>query len=594
MALLILFGFLAGAATAVSPCVLPVLPIVLSAGTLGGRRRPLGIVIGLTLSFTFASVLLVYLISAFELPNSLLRTLAVLTLIGFGITLIVPPLAARLEGFMSRFTGRLKIDQRGTGFGSGMLIGLALGLVYAPCAGPILAGVITTSAAQTLTAGRLAVALAYGAGSGVVLYILMLGGRKLTRRLSTHAGQFQQAMGVVMVLVGLAMLGQYDLRFQTYIAAHLPSGLVNPTGTLEAKATKGRLTELSGIKRVSTAPKLTADGAASATSTKTAAGYKSTLPVLGTAPEFTGTQQWFNTPGGKPLTLAQLRGKVVLIDFWTYSCINCIRTFPELKALDAKYRSKGLVIVGIHAPEFPFEKSASNVAAAIKRSGLGYPVVQDNNLATWTAYGNQYWPANYLIDAKGQVRYTHFGEGGESEKEAAVRSLLREAGSSLSTLGGDARVGSQITASDAALTPESYVGDERAENFTNGAIVPGTHQYAVVPASIPLNQLSYGGAWHVTSLSSTALSASSTLAVHYQARRVYLVLGTASGKPGVVTATIDGKPVPATMAGADLQASRVTVNGQRLYTLLDLPKVETGTLRLKFAPGVQAYAFTFG
>jgi cytochrome c biogenesis protein CcdA/thiol-disulfide isomerase/thioredoxin len=593
VALLIIFGFLAGAATALSPCVLPVLPVVLSAGALGGRRRPLGIVVGLTLSFTFATVALVYLISALGLPNSLLRTLAVLVLIGFGITLIVPALSSRVEGWMSRFTGRLRIDQRGTGFGSGMVVGLALGLVYAPCAGPILAGVITTSAAQTLTVGRVAVALAYGAGSGLVLYILMLGGRRLTRKLAAHSGRFQQAMGLLMVVVGIAMIGQYDLRFQTYIAAHLPGGLVNPTGNLEAKVTKGRLTELRGIRLAPTAPDTTADGAKAATTTKSAAGFKSSLPKLGAAPEFTGTGHWFNTAGGKPLTIAGLRGKVVLIDFWTYSCINCIRTLPSLEALDAKYRSKGLVIIGIHSPEFPFEKSTSNVADAIKRDGIKYPVVQDNDLATWTAWGNQYWPANYLIDANGQVRYTHFGEGGESQKESAIRSLLQEAGNAKSALGTDAKVGPQITASNADLTPESYVGSERAQDFVNGAITPGLHNYGALPASLQQDHLAYGGTWQVASLDATAKSAGASLALHYQARRVYLVLGTASGKQGTVTVTVDGKPVT-TGAGSDVKNSRVIVNGQRLYTLLDLPKVQKGTLHLQMSPGVQAYAFTFG
>src|SRR3954469_6273911 len=384
MALLALFALLAGAATAVSPCVLPVLPVVLSAGATGGRRRPLGIVTGLTLSFTFATVALVYVIDALGLPDDLLRMAAIIVLLLFGATLVVPALAARVEGWLTRLAPSAHRGDENGGFWSGLLVGLSLGLVYAPCAGPILAGVITVSASQSFTAGRLAVAFAYGVGSAIVLYGLMLGGRRVTRRLSRNAGRFQMATGAVMVLVAVAMLADLDTRFQTAIAAHLPSVLVDPTSNLESKVVHVR------------------------------------QPSLGLAPDFTGNQRWFNTPGDKPLHLAQLRGKVVLVDFWTYTCINCLRTLPYLKALDARYRKDGLVIVGVHTPEFPFERDAGNVQAAIKQNGIHYPVAQDNKYKTWDAWGNQYWPAEYFIDANGKVRFTHFGEGGYAEKEHVV------------------------------------------------------------------------------------------------------------------------------------------------------------------------------
>ncbi|MGB7589307.1 MAG: cytochrome c biogenesis protein CcdA, partial [Solirubrobacterales bacterium] len=229
MVLLILFGFVAGAATALSPCVLPVLPIALAAGATGGRKRPLGIVAGLAVSFTFATVALVYVIAALGLPNDLLRTVAIAVLIAFGISLMIPALAARIEATMSRFAGRAKVRSGGEGFWSGAAVGASLGLVYAPCAGPILAGVITVSASQTFTAGRLAVALSYGAGSAVSLYLLMLGGRRLAAPLARRGIGLQIAMGVVMIAVALAMLGNYDLKFQNAIASDLPSFLVNPS-----------------------------------------------------------------------------------------------------------------------------------------------------------------------------------------------------------------------------------------------------------------------------------------------------------------------------------------------------------------------------
>src|SRR4051794_20337826 len=413
MVLLMAFAFLAGIGTALSPCVLPVLPIALSAGATGGSRRPLGIVTGLALSFTFATVALVYVIHALGLPDDLLRKLAIAGLIGFGIALAIPAVGDRIEARLSRIAGgRHARGGEDGGFGSGLLLGASLGLVYAPCAGPILAGVITLSASQTFTAGRLATALAYGIGSAVALYVLMLGGRRLTRRLARRSGRLQQGLGVVMAVVGVLMVANLDTRFQNAIASDLPSFLVNPTGGLEKSAPVSK--ELANVR--GHAPQR-----------------------LGRAPEIRGTQRWFNTPGGRPLTLAELgrQKRVVLIDFWTYTCINCIRTLPKLKAWDAKYRADGLTVIGVHTPEFPFEKDAGNVGAAIRQDGVRYPVAQDNDYTTWDAYHNAYWPAEYLIDAEGQVRHVHFGEGDYDQTERAIRALLAESGRS--RLGGLAR-----------------------------------------------------------------------------------------------------------------------------------------------------------
>src|SRR3954447_14122225 len=247
MVLLVLFAFVAGIGTALSPCVLPVLPIALSAGATAGSRRPLGIVTGLALSFTFATVALVYVIHALGLPDNLLRKVAIAGLIGFGVALAIPAVGGRIEAWLSRVVRvRPRSDDR-AGFGSGMLVGLSLGLVYAPCAGPILAGVITLSASQTFTAGRLATALAYGIGSAVALYVLMIGGRKLARRLSRRSGRLQQGMGVVMVAVAVLMAFSVDVRFQNAIASDLPSFLVNPTGDLEdSGSVKKQLADVRG------------------------------------------------------------------------------------------------------------------------------------------------------------------------------------------------------------------------------------------------------------------------------------------------------------------------------------------------------------
>ncbi|MDX6602203.1 MAG: hypothetical protein QOF13_1405 [Solirubrobacterales bacterium] len=592
MVLLMLFGFVAGAGTALSPCVLPVLPIALSAGATGGRRRPLGIVVGLALSFTFATVALVYLISALGLPDDLLRKMAIVVLLAFGVSLMIPPLAARIEATMSRFAGRAGVaGGKGDGFWSGTAVGASLGLVYAPCAGPILAGVITVSASQPFTAGRLAVALSYGIGSAVVLYFLMLGGRRLTAPLARRGVGLQIAMGAVMVVVALAMARDYDVRFQNEIASSLPSFLVNPTEGLEDTASaRTALNDIRGESPHGVGAKATSAASAvreSAEKQPAPDAKRSGLPVLGMAPEFVGNQQWFNTPGARPLTLRSLRGRVVLVDFWTYSCINCLRTLPYLTAWDRTYRKDGLTIVGVHSPEFPFEKDAGNVAEAIERNGIHYPVAQDNDLATWSAYGTQYWPSEYFIDARGQVRFAHYGEGEYGEKEKIIRQLLAEAGRPVSRHDSGAH---GIEASAGVTTPETYLGAARAERFTNPMLSPGSHEFAKAPPPGP-NEFAYHGRWRITLDSATAEDGS--LDLNFGARRVYLVLGS-PGKSRSVRVLLDGRPISSGLAGSDVHEGNVDVTAQRLYSLVDLPSVGHHLLTLEPEAGVTGYAFTFG
>jgi cytochrome c biogenesis protein CcdA/thiol-disulfide isomerase/thioredoxin len=584
MALLILFGFVAGAATALSPCVLPVLPIALSAGATGGQRRPLGIVAGLAVSFTFATVALVYVIAALGLPDDLLRKLAIVVLIGFGVVLMIPPLAARIEATMSRFASRAGVKSGGgDGFWSGTAVGASLGLVYAPCAGPILAGVITVSASQLFTAGRLAVALSYGVGSAVVLYLLMLGGRRVTAPLARRGLGLQVAMGAVMVVVALAMLGNYDVKFQNAIASDLPSFLVNPSKPLEdTAAAHDALAEVRGPSGG------LGEAVAEAAPMPVPSGHDSGLPVYGPAPEFVDNQRWFNTPGDRPLTLRSLRGRVVLVDFWTYSCINCLRTLPYLTAWDKRYRKDGLTIVGVHSPEFPFEKDAGNVEEAIERNEIEYPVAQDNDLATWNAYGNQYWPAEYFIDARGRVRFAHFGEGEYGEKEKVIRELLAEAGHRPAAKASGVHA---IAPSQGVTTPETYLGAARAERFTNPMLSPGSHDFGG-PESPPNDEFAYRGRWRIALDSATAEDGAA-LDLSFGARRVYEVLGS-PGHSRRMRVLLDGRPIPASLAGADVHDGTVIVSAQRLYELVDLPKVEHHVLRLIPEPGVAGYSFTFG
>ena len=566
-----LFAFVAGAGTALSPCVLPVLPVALAAGATGGRRRPLGVVTGLVVSFTFATVALVYVIAALGMPDDLLRNVAIGVLAGFGAVLIVPTLAARAEAALGRLTRRVPVVAGGEGFWSGAVLGLSLGLLYAPCAGPILAGVITVSASQEFTAGRLGVALSYSTGSALVLYGLMLGGRRVTARLARRASVVQPAIGVVMVAVAIAMAAELDIRFQTEIADNLPAAIVNPTRELEESddAREG-LADVSGD-----------GGEGTIAQAEAAESEGGGLPVLGRAPEIRGTQRWFNTAGGQALTLRELRGKVVLIDFWTYSCINCIRTLPHLKAWDERYRDAGLTIVGLHAPEFPFERDADNVDRAVQQNGIDYPVAQDNDFATWTAYGNQFWPAKYLIDARGRVRYTHFGEGEYDGTEQAIRTLLEEAGGD--ELGG--RAAARCQAAIAGATPETYLGAERAERFVTGPFGEGTQTFRFddgQAAGLPTHHLALDGRWLIRRQSAEPAGHRSRLYLRFAARRVFLVLGSRDA-PGSVEVVLDGRPY-----------RTVRVHEHRLYELVRLRRPGIHLLTLSVPRGVEGYAFTFG
>jgi len=601
MVVLLGFAILAGAGTALSPCALPVLPALLSAGATGGRRRPLGIVLGLSITFTVTIVGLANVVDGVGLGNDPLRDLSIVVLLGFGVALLMPDVAARIEAPLSRLSrfgvGGMR-SAKGDGFRSGLLVGGALGFVYTPCASPILAAVISVSAA---TGKTIALALAYAAGSAVVLLALALGGRRLFERVR-KAGRgplLGRALGVIMILTGVAIITNLDVNFDQFVAEKIPN--VNLAASLEcSKAVTGRLHEITGheAKFVPANGSSNCEGAHTSTvhplardaSQASLLAAAHALPDLGTAPEFTETEDWFNTPGDRPLSLSGLHGHVVLVDFWTYTCINCIRTLPYLKAWDAAYRKDGLTIVGVEAPEFAFEKQASNVRDAIDQFGLRYPVVQDNNMGTWNAYGNEYWPADYLIDAGGQVRYATFGEGDYDKTETAIRALLAEAGAQV---GGKGHPTGVIVPSELA-TPESYTGTERAQGFVKGPF-SGTHEYGPPPAKeLALNQLAYSGTWNVGAQPAEAVSEGAGINLHFKAKNAYLVLSSQNERPLQVQVMLDGRPIPAAESGADVHDGFVTVRRQRLYALVSLPGDQSHELALRFAKGVVAYDFTFG
>jgi cytochrome c biogenesis protein CcdA/thiol-disulfide isomerase/thioredoxin len=595
MIVLLGFALLAGAGTALSPCVLPVLPALLSAGGVGGARRPLGIVLGLSVTFTVTIVGVAQVVDGVGLGSDPLRGVAIAVLLAFGLALLMPQLSARLEAPLSRLA-RFGPRTTGDGFLSGLLVGGALGFVYTPCASPILAAVISVGAASGRT---VAIALAYAAGSALVLLALTLGGRRLFDRVRA-AGRgpaLQRALGLIMIATALAMLANLDVNFDQFVAQNIPD--VNLTAALECSSTvTGRLHQITGREAKFKPANGSSPCGGSSSTLHTAAANASraslvadaqTLQNLGAAPPFTDTQRWFNTPGEKPLSLGSLRGHVVLVDFWTYTCINCIRTLPYLKAWDAAYRRDGLTIIGVETPEFAFEKDAGNVANAIEQFGLRYPVVQDNNMGTWNAYANAYWPADYLIDAQGNVRYASVGEGDYGKTETAIRALLAEAGA---PVGGRGHPRGVVVPSREA-TPETYLGTERAQGWVNGPKA-GLHDYGQSAAThLAVNDFLYSGTWKIAGQPAVA-GPGAGIDVEFQAKNAYLVLSARGERPLPVQVLLDGRPIPASEAGADVHGGIATVRRQRLYTLVSLHRSEQHRLTLRFAPGVTGYAFTFG
>ncbi len=594
MALLLAFALLAGAGTAITPCVLPVLPALLSASAVGGRRRPLGIVIGLAATFTIAIVALAQLVKGVGLASGAARDVAIVVLIVFGVVMLVPDLAARIQAPLSRLA-QFGPKTRGSGFWSGLGVGGALGFVCAPCAGPILAAVTSVSASSGASARIVAVALAYSVGLGAMLLLYAVGGRFVIERLrrSLRGHIVERALGVILLATGVAMAANLDVRFEEALAKNtsLPAFLIDPTRSLETSgAVQSRLASLRPGSPFATRQQ---EASASPVSTQVGVslpGVKTpSLPHLGTAPEFAHTQRWFNTPGGSPLTLSGLRGHVVLIDFWTYTCINCIRTLPFLKGLYATYHPYGFDVIGVETPEFTFEQDAGNVEQAIQSEGLRYPVVQDNQYGTWNAWGNQYWPAEYLVDSHGAVRHTQFGEGDYKQSEAAVRELLYQAGVRSLPPPMSAHA---IMPSSNLQTPETYLSPDRAQGFAQ-PLKSGVHVYGSLPYVHP-NQFALKGTWSISSQNATPVSAGATIQAGFDAANVYLVMTSSGNTPRSVGVLLDGKPIPAADAGTDVHAGTVSVQGQRLYSLVSLRSDEFHDLTLQVPPGVSAYDFTFG
>jgi cytochrome c biogenesis protein CcdA/thiol-disulfide isomerase/thioredoxin len=594
MPLLLLFALIAGAGTAITPCVLPVLPALLSASAAGGRRRPIGIVIGLAITFTIAIVALAQLVNGVGLAAGAARTLAIVVLLIFGAVLLVPELAERVQAPLSRLA-RFGPKTRGDGFLSGLAVGGALGFVCAPCAGPILAAVTSVSATSGATTQILAIALAYSLGLSAVMLLYALGGRKVLDSVRRHTGGHvvERSLGAVLLITAVVMATNLDVRFEEALAKNtsLPAFLTDPTASLEnSSAVQNRLAQLRRPSRYAQREKL-----ASLTPMPQAAGVAipgvktPALPKLGAAPPFTDNQRWFNTPANRPLTLQGLKGRVILVDFWTYTCVNCIRTLPFLKGLYAHYHRAGLEVVGVETPEFTFEREAANVQQAVASDGLRYPVVQDNRYGTWNAYQNQFWPAEYFIDAHGQVRHTQFGEGNYKEDEAAVRELLYQAGARNLPA---PMTATAIMPSKNLGTPETYLTTQRAQGLAQ-PLKAGAHFYPGVTAPI-LNEFGLHGTWNATAESATPVAAGASITGRFQAAHVYLVMTSTDNRPRSARVLLNGKPIPAKDAGSDVHDGAVRVQDQRLYSLISLPDDQQQTFTIQIPPGISAYDFTFG
>jgi cytochrome c biogenesis protein CcdA/thiol-disulfide isomerase/thioredoxin len=567
MSILVPIAFAAGVITVFTPCILPVLPIILAGGTTGSKRRPYAIVAGLVTTFTVFTLAGAWVFQQLHLPERWQIRIGALLLLVAALTLILPRAGALLErpfAFLSR--------RRVGDLGSGYLLGASLGLDFVPCAGPVLAAVSANVGRHRVGVETVFVALAYAVGAALPMLAIARGSRRLAESFRAHARTLRLALGALMAVTAILIYDPLNKGWVEHLQTSVPAYIKPVQDALEGNGKADR--ELSRLKdgRRRT---FTDVGARTLPPLAVASRpVKVALNDYGLAPNFLKISHWLNTPGEGPLTIRGLRGKVVLVDFWTYSCINCLRTLPYLADWDKRYRGKGLVIVGVHTPEFGFEHDLGNVRRAIDRLGVRYPVALDTDYGTWEAYSNQYWPADYLVDQTGHVRHVHVGEGDYRESERLIRLLLRA--------GGDSRLpvpGRDVDRTPRGTrTPETYLGYFRLERFdSDKLIVQRPHDYRL-PTALPRDHWAYGGTWTVESERAIA-GDGARLQLHFHARKVHLVLG---GK-GVVAVALDGKT-----------RGVVRVNGSRLYTLVSQRKPGDGKLDLYFTPGVSAYAFTFG
>ncbi len=544
-------AFVEGVGLILSPCILPILPIMLAASLDGGKKRPLGIITGFIAAFTLFALLSRQLLNWLHADPETVRDVALGMLVLFGLIMLSKKLSDKLLGAtqgLANFGQNISQNwgQQG-GYFSGVAIGALIGLIWAPCAGPIMAAAIVQIIQSKTNLEATLTVIMFATGAGVPMLCIALLGRQVMGRLGflkKHSYAVRCVMGVVIIIAAILIYEGADVR------------LLAASGKSEAAQIDNKL--------------------------------HMALDNSYPAPEIGGINDWINS---KPLKIADLKGKVVLIDFWTYSCINCVRTLPHLTDWDAKYRDKGLVIIGVHSPEFEFEKKLDNVRAATEKFGIKYPVALDSNLETWSNFKNRYWPAHYLIDKEGNVVYTHFGEGRYDDTENNIRVLLGM---------NDAPVAAPMDnnlPTSKLQTQETYLGYSRMQNFATkdhiGRDAAATYTF---PKVILLNMWGLSGDWIIGPENIASEKTGDALRLNFISRKVFLVMGTKDGKPIQVHVLLNDSPA-GKMGGADVDAKNgtMTVDGERLYELIDQKESKNGILELRpDRPGLLAYAFTFG
>lgn len=574
MFILLFFAFLAGIVTVLSPCVLPVLPALLSAGGQKGHLRPLGIVLGVMFSFTFFTLSLTAIVHLTGISADFLRNIAIVLIALFGLIMIFPRLGEKFAEWTSKVADLGQSVQQksmtlGSGFKAGFVLGMALGLVWTPCAGPILAAITTFVATNNITFFTFLITIAYSLGTAIPMFLIIYGGQKIinsSKILSHYSEWIRKGFGVLMILAAMAIAFHYDVKFQQVAIQYVPLINIENNKLVQQELEKLRTSQSLIFNKEFILPDKEPK--------------ETTLPKIATSPELIGITGWINS---KPLTLKDLRGSVVLIDFWTYSCINCIRTFPYLKSWYDKYKSQGLVIIGVHTPEFEFEKKPDNIKEATIRFGIDYPVAIDSNFKTWQNFNNRFWPAHYLVDQDGIVRSFHFGEGAYMETENDIRSLL----------GLPPILAKEISISHRPLTPETYLGFSRAAAYVNKI---QKNEEATYHYEKPLeeNQIGLRNKWVVSLEKIESAGDINFLDLNFLATQVYLVME--ANSPQLITVYLDDQPLEKKYWTKDMNENgQIVVNNPRKYDVIDL-KHDYGQhkLTLQVPKGVSLYAFTFG
>jgi cytochrome c biogenesis protein CcdA/thiol-disulfide isomerase/thioredoxin len=548
-----LIGFLGGLITGISPCILPVLPVVF----LSGAARPYPVIAGLVCSFSVVTLAGSALLSALHLPQDAIRWAALVTLTLIGLGLIFPPLQHLLE----RPFARIPLGSTGSQIGSsrrGFGLGLTLGALYVPCAGPVLAAIVVAGGTGSVGLATIVLTATFAVGAALPLLVFALAGRGVAERVSAFRRRqraIQIVGGITMIVLAVALVFNLPAMLQRAVpdyTAAMQKGI--PAGDIQHKlnlggAVKGQLADCT-------------DGAAQ-------------LQQCGPAPAITGITGWLNTPDGKPIDLASLRGKVVLIDFWAYSCINCQRAIPHVVGWYDRYKD-GLVVIGVHTPEYAFERVTANVASGAAGLHIDYPIALDNDYATWNSYQNLYWPADYLIDANGAVRHTKFGEGDYDTTEKLIRQLLVDANPDVHL---PAPVNSADTTPQTRLTPETYLAAGKSANYGgDGEYKAGTAGFGF-PAQLAPDKFALTGRWTLDDQGITADSDGAAIRLNYSAKDVFAVVG----GTGTITVNRDGSTTTVPISGPPT-----------LRQIVADPAARRDQLDLQVSKGLQVFSFTFG